>query len=388
MGCVQRRVSEAIFSKNVRGKKEIEFLELKQGNSIIVEYVAKFEELVIFCPHYNDAIAEVSKCIKFENWLCPKIKQGIRYREIRRFLELVNKCIIYDEDSRVRSSHYKSLSEKRGRRLNCEKLYSVLADKGKQRILDGRRPSAGGALAPIKCYRCGGAGHHANECKSDEKKCFKCGKSGHLIADCKTNVLTCYNCGEPGHISTTFQKSKKSQLEGRLIRGTCYIHDIPMIAIIGTGATHSFISANCVRKMGLVLSTLNDGLVVDTLANSAVTTSLFLAPKDKQEDNFISAKELKELLKYEAKAFAMFTSLSVESQATIEGLPVVCEFLEVFPYDMFELSPKREVEFTIDLVPGTMAISMEPYRMFALELKELKNQFEDYVQSSFILDRI
>lgn len=224
----------------------------------------------------------------------------------------------------------------------------------------------------------------------------------------------------------------------RLIRGTCYIHDIPMIAIIGTVATHSFISANCVRKIGLVLSTLNDGLVVDTLANSAVTTSLvcmncplsiygkdfgidliclsledmdvimgmnwlefnhvyincynkilqFLAPKDKQEDDFISAKELKELLKYEAKAFAMFTSLSVGSQATIEGLPVVCEFLEVFPYDMFELSPKREVEFTIDLVPGTMAISMEPYRMFALELKELKNQFEDGVLSSFILDRI
>lgn len=134
------------FPEDVCGKKEIEFLELKQGNSIIVEYVAKFEELVIFCPHYNDAIAEVSKCIKFENWLCPKIKQGIRYREIRRFLELVNKCIIYDEDSRVRSSHYKSLSEKRGRRLNCEKLYSVLANKGKQRILDGRRPSGGGLL--------------------------------------------------------------------------------------------------------------------------------------------------------------------------------------------------------------------------------------------------
>lgn len=46
---------------------------------IIVEYVAKFEELVKFCPNYNGAVAEGSKCIKFENGLRPEIKQGIGY---------------------------------------------------------------------------------------------------------------------------------------------------------------------------------------------------------------------------------------------------------------------------------------------------------------------
>lgn len=124
----------------------------------------------------------------------------------------------------------------------------------------------GGAPSPIKCYRCAGAGHCANECKSDEKKCFKCGKSEHLIVDCKNNVPTCYNYGEPGHTSTTCQKPKKALTRGkvfvltisqpnssnRLIRGTCYIHDIPLIVIIDTDATHSFISASCVRKVGLV----------------------------------------------------------------------------------------------------------------------------------------
>ena len=50
------------FPEDMRGKNEIEFLELKQGSSIIVEYAARFEELVKFCPHYNDpAAAEVSK---------------------------------------------------------------------------------------------------------------------------------------------------------------------------------------------------------------------------------------------------------------------------------------------------------------------------------------
>ncbi|XP_050914800.1 uncharacterized protein LOC127129707 [Lathyrus oleraceus] len=184
----------------------------------------------------------------------------------------------------------------------------------------------------------------------------------------KNNVPTCYNYGEPGHISTTYQKPKKSHTGGkvfaltesqpnsfdRLIRGTCYIHDIPLIAIIDTGATHSFIYANCVQKVGLILSTLNSGLVIDTPVNGLVITPL-------------------ELLKDEAKAFAMFASLSMESQATIKGLPVVFEFPEVFLDDMSELLPKREVEFSIDLVTGTRPISMAPYRMSASELGELKN---------------
>lgn len=97
-------------------------------------------------------------------------------------------------------------------------------------------------------------------------------------------------------------------------------------------------------------------------------TLQFLAPEYKQDDDFISAKELKELFKDQAKAFAMFASLSMESQATIEGLPIVCEFPEVFPADMCEFPSKREVEFTIDLVPGTRSVSMAPYRMYASEL--------------------
>lgn len=57
------------FPEDMHNKKEIEFLELKQGNMMIVEYVAKFEELVKLCPYYNGATIEGSKWIKFENRL-------------------------------------------------------------------------------------------------------------------------------------------------------------------------------------------------------------------------------------------------------------------------------------------------------------------------------
>lgn len=39
------------FPPYVYSRKEIEILELKQGNMNVVDYAAKFEELSIFCPH-------------------------------------------------------------------------------------------------------------------------------------------------------------------------------------------------------------------------------------------------------------------------------------------------------------------------------------------------
>ena len=55
-------------------KKEIEILELKQGNLTLTEYASKFVELEKYYPYYSEATTEFSRCIKFENGLCPKIK--------------------------------------------------------------------------------------------------------------------------------------------------------------------------------------------------------------------------------------------------------------------------------------------------------------------------
>ncbi|MCI88193.1 cellular nucleic acid-binding protein, partial [Trifolium medium] len=70
-------------------------------------------------------------------------------------------------------------------------------------------------------------------------------------------------------------------------------------------------------------------------------------------------------------------SLKLEGGVRMEGLPVVREFPDVFPEDVSDVPPKREVEFTIDLVPGTSPIFMAPYRMSASELNELKKQLEE-----------
>ena len=68
----------------------------------------------------------------------------------------------------------------------------------------------------------------------------------------------------------------------------------------------------------------------------------------------------------------------------VDEIPVVREFPDVFLDDIRGLPPNREVEFTIDLIPGTELISIPPYRMAPAELRELKAQLEELLSKGFI----
>jgi hypothetical protein len=68
----------------------------------------------------------------------------------------------------------------------------------------------------------------------------------------------------------------------------------------------------------------------------------------------------------------------------IRDIPVVCEYPDVFPDDLPGVPPDRDIEFIIELQPGTAPISKRPYRMPPNELAELKIQLQDLLDKGFI----
>ncbi|KAI3754539.1 hypothetical protein L1987_54324 [Smallanthus sonchifolius] len=68
----------------------------------------------------------------------------------------------------------------------------------------------------------------------------------------------------------------------------------------------------------------------------------------------------------------------------IEDIPVVREFLEVFPEDLPGLPLHRQVEVQIDLAPGAAPIARAPYRLAPSELQELSTQLQDLLDKGFI----
>jgi hypothetical protein len=63
---------------------------------------------------------------------------------------------------------------------------------------------------------------------------------------------------------------------------------------------------------------------------------------------------------------------------------VVRNFPDVFPQELPRMPKDREVEFVIDLLPGTVPISKRPYRMSVEELKELKKQLTELQKAGYI----
>ena len=81
-------------------------------------------------------------------------------------------------------------------------------------------------------------------------------------------------------------------------------------------------------------------------------------------------------------AHVVYTTAQV--QVGPDSVPVLQEFADIFPDDLPRLPPDREVEFGIELLPGTAPISVAPYRMAPVELQELKTQLQDLLDKGFI----
>jgi len=196
-------------------------------------------------------------------------------------------------------------------------------------------------------------------------------------------------------------------------------------------ATNSFVSESCVRDLGLLVCELPFDLVVSTPASGLVRTSsvcvrcpveveghvykvnLICLPlqgldvilgmdwlsanhvlidcqekkllfSNLEEPELLSSHGVMKEIRDGAQCYMVFARMDVEKEERIAVIPVVREFEDVFPEEVPGLPPRREVEFSIDLVPGAGPVSIAPYRMDPVELLELKKQIEGLLEKQFI----
>ena len=71
------------------------------------------------------------------------------------------------------------------------------------------------------------------------------------------------------------------------------------------------------------------------------------------------------------------------TMAEMELIPVISKLPDVFPEELPGMPPDRELEFAIDLVPGTTPIHKKYYRMSSSELVELKKQLDEMLPTGY-----
>ena len=92
----------------------------------------------------------------------------------------------------------------------------------------------------------------------------------------------------------------------------------------------------------------------------------------------ISALQMKKDARKGCKVFAIHIinneQIGTEDKPGFDDIPILQDFLDVFPEEIPRLPPKRELDFTIELVPGAVPNLKAPYQMNILELNGLKLQ--------------
>ncbi|KAK8918382.1 hypothetical protein KSP39_PZI021861 [Platanthera zijinensis] len=232
-----------------------------------------------------------------------------------------------------------------------------------------------------------------------------------------------------------------AKADDTVITGMIYVHNHLLKVLFDTGASQSFISTRAIKQLKLEPHTSIEELRVKMPNNTEMITKLrctvwltidtnpveanvavlplsefdiilgmdwlvkseaIINCKEKEitlkiNDTQCTFKGLNEVSKVLISSFKAIKKLKKGCEATLvmikgtkvvtwepTAVPVVRDFLEVFPEELPGLPPSRDVEFTIDLVEGAKPVAKAPYRMAPKELAELKSQLQELLDKGFI----
>nr|AAX95140.1 retrotransposon protein, putative, Ty3-gypsy sub-class [Oryza sativa Japonica Group]ABA92431.1 retrotransposon protein, putative, Ty3-gypsy subclass [Oryza sativa Japonica Group] len=271
------------------------------------------------------------------------------------------------------------------------------------------QPKKGAVGKPGPCFNCGKHDHFAG-------KCPKLNRTGPRFIQARAN-----------HVS-----AEEAQAAPKVVLGTFPVNSYPATVLFDSGASHSFISKRFARTHGLSVVELKIPMQVHTPGNDmrtahycpSVTIEIKRSPflsnlvlleskdldvilgmdwltrnkgvidcasrtitltNDRGEKiTFLSPASQKSVASLNQAAIVGQTETVEKSPRKLEDIPIVQEYPEVFLEDLTTMPPKREIEFRIDLAPGTAPIYKRPYRMAANELAEVKKQVDEQLQKGYI----
>nr|GEW39490.1 hypothetical protein [Tanacetum cinerariifolium] len=268
-------------------------------------------------------------------------------------------------------------------------------------------------LCNIRCGNCKKTGHQTRDCRvtvtpntqgaavGNQKGivCYECGRPGHFRKDCpklrnqnRGNQTTNKTGNKTGGNEVT---AKAYAIGGgginpdsKFFTGTFLLNNYYASMLFDLGADRSFVSTTFSALLDVAPSTLDTSYAIELTDGRVSETNIIirgytlgllghpfnidLIPVELGGFDVIIGIDW--LAKYHAlivydERSSVYLAQVTSKKATdkskekrLEDVPIVQEFLEVFPEDFLGLPPARQVEFQIDLVPGAAPVARSSVR--------------------------
>ncbi|GKB08536.1 putative reverse transcriptase domain-containing protein [Tanacetum coccineum] len=302
-----------------------------------------------------------------------------------------------------------------------------------------------GGLCTMRYGNCKKIGHQTMDCRTaitpntqrapignqQSIICYECGRPGHFRKDCPK--LRNQNCGnqtrnkngnktgnQTGGNETTARAyaigGGGTNPDSNVVTSTFLLNNRYASMLFDSGADRSFVSTTFSVLLDVTPTTLDTSYVVELADGRISETNIVLRgctlgllghPFDidlmpvelgsfdviigmdcGSKLNIISCTKTQKYIEKGCQVYLVqVTSKKAEDKSEerrLEDVPIVREFLEVFPEDLPGLPHARQVEFQIDLVPGAAPVARAPYRLAPAEMQELSTQLQELFDRGFI----
>ncbi|GJS45306.1 putative reverse transcriptase domain-containing protein [Tanacetum coccineum] len=345
-------------------KMEEELYNLTIKGNDLTPYVRRFQELTVLCPNMVPNIEKLLEA--FIGGLPRSIEGNVTASKPQTLEEAINIAqrlmdqVTKHTPVQVSSDNKRKFDDRRAFNNNSHSNNNYRNTNNRynnHQLQQNRRQEAVRAYVvtpsgnnryvgdlPL-CKRCNL--HHTGPCTG---KCNICNKVGHLTKNCRNKkpttgsnqlpvTIVCHAYGENGHYTNQCRKNNINGLGRAYMLRDKNAHQDPkrgydFDVVIGMDWLSKYHA-----------KILCDEKVVHIPINGE---TLIIQVMEKKSD-----------------------------EKRLEDIPIVKEFLDIFPEDLLGLPPIRQVEFQINLIPGASPVDRTPYRLAPSEMQELSNQLQE-----------
>ncbi|GJU89297.1 putative reverse transcriptase domain-containing protein [Tanacetum coccineum] len=230
-----------------------------------------------------------------------------------------------------------------------------------------------GVHEPIMCYECGSREHYQNNCPKFTRAP---GQMGNCLA-IEGNRNTRNNGNQ--FKGRAFNVNAIGALQDtNIVTGTFSLNDHYATVLFDYGADFSFISTDFAPLLNVKLSFVNPGYVIEVADGKKVEVDRIIYDCKLELGTSLFTIDLIPLGEHALGIAKSLSNIKVD-EPKMSDIFVVRDFVEVFLKDLPGLTPQRQVEFRIDLIPGATPVVKSPYRLAPSEMElnklTIKNRY-------------